>query len=402
MITSFCSAFKKVLVLLHPPFIRRQSFYLRSFSLPSFIYQSLQTLHLYYAFLFNRCLCMRFDFGERCIFEHEKSLWRCYILWRERRRWYLLFLNLQTSCWHFRDSTLGFQLGWFCQLWCLCLGNGTFGRVDNSNGEIFTQMHVRWLIDFQIVDECPNCGLNHLDLFPDAFAALANPTTGVIAVGWEYIDCPITSALQVHNKEGVSAYWFSMQVVNANKAVASLEVSTDDGRTWQSTTRATYNFFENSSGFGTSTVDVKITSVDGDVVIVNDVAVTSDSTTTASGNFGNSGVGASVMAPITSSSSIALASTSIEKVSAYILETSSSTRMAFSPSAQTPAAASTSTPVGGSFQQTSPVLTSFSTSTTAGVSTAATPSPSISEMFAATLPSSAPGVVYVYVNACPA
>ena len=149
-------------------------------------------------------------------------------------------------------------------------------------------------------------------------------------------------------------------------------------------------------------MDVKITSVDGDVVIVNDVAVTSDSTTTASGNFGNSGVGASVMAPIASSSSIALASTSIGKVSAYTLETSSSTRMAFSPSAQTPAAASTSTPVGGSFQQTSSVLTGFSTFTTASVSTAATPSPSISEMFAAPLPSSAPGVVYVYVNACPA
>lgn len=54
---------------------------------------------------------------------------------------------------------------------------------------------------------------------------------------WDYITCPITSALSVVNKVGVSAYWFSMQVVNANKGVASLEVSTDGGSTWQATTR---------------------------------------------------------------------------------------------------------------------------------------------------------------------
>jgi hypothetical protein len=93
--------------------------------------------------------------------------------------------------------------------------------------------------------------------------------------------------LVVHNKDGVSAYWFSMQVVNANKGVKSLEVSTDGGSTWQATARQDYNFFENSMGFGTTTVDVKVTSVDGDVVIVKDVNVSSGDSTTASSNFGS-------------------------------------------------------------------------------------------------------------------
>lgn len=129
--------------------------------------------------------------------------------------------------------------------------------------------------------------MNHLDLFPDAFAELADPSKGVIETTWEFVECPITSPLQLHNKDGVSAYWFSMQVVNADKAVTSLEVSTDGGSTWQGTTRQTYNFFENSSGFGTTTVDVKVTSVDGDVVIVDNVEVVSDASTTASSNFGS-------------------------------------------------------------------------------------------------------------------
>lgn len=77
-----------------------------------------------------------------------------------------------------------------------------------------------------------------------------------------------------------------MQVVNSAKAVSSLEVSTDGGNTWLPTTRQTYNFFENASGFGTATVDVKVTSTAGDVVIVKNVPVTSDSSVTASSNFG--------------------------------------------------------------------------------------------------------------------
>lgn len=103
---------------------------------------------------------------------------------------------------------------------------------------------------------------------------------------WNYIDCPITTALRLHNKEGVSAYWFSMQVVNANQAVSKLEVSTNGGSTWIGTTRQTYNFFEYSAGFGTTTVDVKVTAANGSTVVVKNVTVSSGSSVTASSNFG--------------------------------------------------------------------------------------------------------------------
>lgn len=99
------------------------------------------------------------------------------------------------------------------------------------------------------------------------------------------MDCPITSAIDLHNKEGVSAYWFSMQVVNANKGVDTLEVSTDGGSTWQTTTRTTYNFFENTSGFGTTTVDVRITSIDGSVVTLDNVDISSGASSTCASNF---------------------------------------------------------------------------------------------------------------------
>lgn len=76
-----------------------------------------------------------------------------------------------------------------------------------------------------------------------------------------------------------------MQVLNANLPVQSLEVSTDGGNTWQPTTRQNYNFFENASGFGTDSVDVKVTSITGSSVVVNGVSVASGASATASSNF---------------------------------------------------------------------------------------------------------------------
>ncbi|OCK85452.1 carbohydrate-binding module family 63 protein [Lepidopterella palustris CBS 459.81] len=140
-------------------------------------------------------------------------------------------------------------------------------------------------ITAMIVDQCPGCGTNHLDLFPDAFSALADPGKGVIDVTWDIVPCGISSPLSLRNKEGTSKYWFSMQVINSNIPVSKLEVSTDGGSTWASTTRQSYNFFENSSGFGTDTVDVRVTSSTGETIVVQNVGVASGTTFTASENF---------------------------------------------------------------------------------------------------------------------
>ncbi|KAF2261040.1 barwin-like endoglucanase [Lojkania enalia] len=140
-------------------------------------------------------------------------------------------------------------------------------------------------IKAMVVDQCPGCGPNHLDLFPDAFAKLADPSKGVIPVSWSIVPCGITSPIVLKNKEGTSPYWFSMQVMNANVPVAKLEVSTDGGSTWMATTRQPYNFFEQASGFGTSSVDVRITSVSGGSIVVKGVSIEASSKTTATSNF---------------------------------------------------------------------------------------------------------------------
>ncbi|CEJ60291.1 Putative Extracellular cellulase CelA/allergen Asp F7-like [Penicillium brasilianum] len=140
-------------------------------------------------------------------------------------------------------------------------------------------------IKAMIVDQCPECAASHLDLFQDAFAELSDISAGVIDITWEYTACDLSGPLKLKNKEGTSQYWFSMQVVNANEPVTKLEVSTDGGSTWQSTTRTSYNYFEQSSGFGVDTVDVRVTGQSGTTVVVNSVGCSSGSEITASSNL---------------------------------------------------------------------------------------------------------------------
>ncbi|KAI0123360.1 RlpA-like double-psi beta-barrel-protein domain-containing protein-containing protein [Xylariales sp. AK1849] len=149
-------------------------------------------------------------------------------------------------------------------------------KVTGPDGNSITAM---------IVDQCPECESTHLDLFEDAFLELGTASEGVISISYEFVECGITDSITLQNKVGTSAYWFSMQVVNANVPVSTLEVSVDGGSTWQSTTRQDYNFFENSSGFGTETVSVRITSTDGQTITVDDVSVAASLETSAGSNF---------------------------------------------------------------------------------------------------------------------
>ncbi|KAI9150577.1 Expansin-YoaJ [Paramyrothecium foliicola] len=143
-------------------------------------------------------------------------------------------------------------------------------------------------IKAMIVDKCPECDAGHLDLFINAFGQLDEPGKGIISTSYNFVPCGITTPIKLHNKSGTSPYWFSMQVVNANEPIKSLEVSIDGGSTWQATQRQDYNFFENPSGFGTEKVDVRVTSVTGKVVVAKGVSIAADSETAAGANFGAS------------------------------------------------------------------------------------------------------------------
>lgn len=137
----------------------------------------------------------------------------------------------------------------------------------------------------QIVDKCPECDEGHLDLFQDAFTALDNPSKGIIDTSYEFVQCPkVSGPLTIHTKSGVSPYWFSAQVVNANRRTSKMEVSTD-GKTWKEAARTDYNFFEIPSGVGANSASIRVTSASGDVIVVKDVPMQADKSVKAAVNY---------------------------------------------------------------------------------------------------------------------
>lgn len=159
------------------------------------------------------------------------------------------------------------------------LGAGNCGACVSVTGPRGNQLTA------MVVDQCPGCGTNHLDLFENAFITLADRSAGIIDVSWNIVPCGIRTPIILKNKEGTSRWWFSMQVMNSNVPVTRLDVSTDGGRTWRPTIRQPYNFFEHQSGFGTESVDVRVTSRGGNTITVRDVSVAAMTTKTAGSNF---------------------------------------------------------------------------------------------------------------------
>ncbi len=77
-----------------------------------------------------------------------------------------------------------------------------------------------------------------------------------------------------------------MQALNSNQPVRSLEVSTDGGRNWKSTTRQDYNYFQKSDGGGflADRLSVRVTCTNGRQVTASNIDPASTAHYSTSGN----------------------------------------------------------------------------------------------------------------------
>ena len=124
---------------------------------------------------------------------------------------------------------------------------------------------------------------------PNTWAKLTNGYTGggVDGIEWEWVTCPIpeTEPLWIRMHGGASKWWFSATVENARERTAKLEVSSDGGKTWQGTTFNNYNMFVLDGTLPGDTATVRVTSVTGSQVIVDNVVLKSEAITKASENY---------------------------------------------------------------------------------------------------------------------
>ncbi|KAG6030127.1 hypothetical protein E4U19_000650 [Claviceps sp. Clav32 group G5] len=127
----------------------------------------------------------------------------------------------------------------------------------------------------------------HLDMTPDTWSKLTNGYSGggVNGIEWEFIECPIDTPLSIKLHGGASKYWFAASVEGAKSRTSKLEVSSDEGKTWMTTHREVFNMYILGKVLPSDSAWVRVTSIDGKVVVVKDVELSSGKVTAAAVNY---------------------------------------------------------------------------------------------------------------------
>ena len=115
----------------------------------------------------------------------------------------------------------------------------------------------------KIVDECPECKLGDLDLSPQAFELIGNPSDGRIPISWHLVNPGNTDPITYHSKEGsTNEYWTAIQIRNSNAPISKLEIQEDNGL-WTELERKPYNYFVDSNGIGAGKHTFRLTNTLG-------------------------------------------------------------------------------------------------------------------------------------------
>lgn len=121
-------------------------------------------------------------------------------------------------------------------------------------------------VTVRVVDLCPDCEADHIDLSAQAFAKIADPSLGRVAITYRAVACSVTGPMSYRVKEGSSEYWTAIQIRNHRLPIAKLEYMKDGA--FRDMPRESYNYFVDSGGVGKqpSGITLRITAVDGQVV----------------------------------------------------------------------------------------------------------------------------------------
>ena len=138
-------------------------------------------------------------------------------------------------------------------------------------------------VTVRIVDLCPECEPGHLDLSQEAFAQIADVSAGKVSITWKVVPCDVTGNVEYQIKDGSSQYWTAIQVRNSRLPVAKLEWMQSGA--WTDVSRASYNHFVVSSGVGTGSYQVRITSSTGETLVDTLPPVQPNTVVQGSGQF---------------------------------------------------------------------------------------------------------------------
>lgn len=121
-------------------------------------------------------------------------------------------------------------------------------------------------IKVRVVDRCPECAGNHIDLSAQAFAKIAEPKAGRVPITYEVAACDVPNKMSYRFKEGSSKFWTAIQVRDHRIPITKVEYLKNG--TFTNMPRSDYNYFIDTKGVGDQPngISLRITASDGQVV----------------------------------------------------------------------------------------------------------------------------------------
>ena len=119
-------------------------------------------------------------------------------------------------------------------------------------------------VTVRIVDQCPECKPGDIDLSPEAFSKLADPSLGRIDISWKVVSCGVDDPIEYHFKDGANPYWMAVQIRNAQNAILKVEAMKNGA--YETLERTDYNYFLDESGLGEGPYSFRVTDTYGHVL----------------------------------------------------------------------------------------------------------------------------------------
>ncbi len=151
---------------------------------------------------------------------------------------------------------------------------GAYVHVTGPNGDVTVR----------IVDLCPECKAGHLDLSQEAFALIADPVEGQVAIRWQIVSPLLVGPIAYHFKEGSNQWWTAVQIRNHRNPIASVEYY--NGEQWVAVVRTDYNYFvQTEPGMGAGPYQFRVTDLYGNVLVDNNITHSENGTVDGSAQF---------------------------------------------------------------------------------------------------------------------
>lgn len=140
-------------------------------------------------------------------------------------------------------------------------------------------------VTVRVVDLCFECTAGRLDLSREAFAAIADPVLGRVAISWQVVSPELTGPIAYHFKDGSNQWWTAVQVRNHRNPVATFEYLAEGGD-WVGVSRTSYNYFvQTGPGMGAGPYTFRVTDVYGNVLVDSGIPHRENASVDGNGQF---------------------------------------------------------------------------------------------------------------------